>query len=183
MLANFMRNFLQDQLLKAGLVKKQQVDAAVRAQNRQRDGKAPAPPAAEQVDAQKLLAERAERDRALAAERNAQAHAKELQAQVRQLIDHHKLSGGGEIDYRFVDDGKIKSMLVSDAVRKQLAKGALVIARHDQHYALLPRAAGDMVRERAGIIVVDHAQPAANASPAGEDPYYDKFQVPDDLIW
>ena len=178
-----MRNFLQDQLLKAGLVKKQQVDAAVRAQNRQRDGKAPAPPAAEQVDAQKLLAERAERDRALAAERNAQAHARELQAQVRQLIEHHKVSGGGEIDYRFVDETRIKSMLVNDAIRKQLAKGTLVIARHDQGYALLPRAAAELVRERAGVIVVDHAQTPAPSSTAAEDPYYDKFQVPDDLIW
>ena len=178
-----MRNLLQDQLLKAGLVKKQQVDATVRAQNRQRDGKAPAPPAAEQVNAQKLLAERAERDRALAAERNAQTHARELQAQVRQLIEHHKVSGGGEIDYRFVDDAKIKSMLVNDATRKQLAKGTLVIVRHEHSYALLPRPAADLVHERGGVIVVDHAQVPTSASPSAEDSYYDQFKVPDDLIW
>lgn len=178
-----MRNLLQDQLLKAGLVKKQQVDATVRAQNRQRDGKAPAPPAAEQVDAKKLLAERAERDRALAAERNAQAHAKELQAQVRQLIENHKLAIHGEIDYRFTDDGKIKSILVNDAARTQLAKGILVIARHDRSYAVLPRAAADQVRDRGGAIVVDHGLPAAAVRPPAEDDYYDKFKVPDDLIW
>ncbi|HWS27062.1 MAG TPA: DUF2058 family protein, partial [Xanthomonadales bacterium] len=66
---------------------------------------------------------------------------------------------------------------------KQLAKGTLVIARHDQGYALLPRAAAELVRERAGVIVVDHAQTPAPSSTAAEDPYYDKFQVPDDLIW
>lgn len=179
-----MRNLLQDQLLKAGLVKKQQVDATVRAQNRQRDGKAPAPPAAEQVDAKKLLAERAERDRALAAERNALLRAKELQAQVRQLIENHKLSIRGEIDYRFTDDGKIKSIPVNDAARAQLAKGSLVIARHDDSYAILPRAVADQIRERGGIIALDHGQPAAPASPAAaDDDYYARFQVPDDLIW
>lgn len=178
-----MRNLLQDQLLKAGLVKKQQVDATVRAQNRQRDGKAPAPPAAEQVDAKKLLAERAERDRALAAERNAQLHAKELQAQVRQLIENHKVVIRGEIDYRFTDDGKIKSVLVNDLTRTQLAKGILVIARHEHGYALLPRTAADQVRERGGVIVLDHGLPSAAAQTSEDDAYYDRFKVPDDLIW
>lgn len=177
-----MRNLLQDQLLKAGLVKKQQVDATVRAQNRQRDGKAPAPPAAEQIDAKKLLAERAERDRALAAERNAQARAKELQAQVRQLIENHKLPIRGEIDYRFADDGKIRSVLVNDVTRTQLAKGILVIARHEHSYALLPRSAADLVRERGGVIVVDHGL-TTTPDPASDDAFYDRFKVPDDLIW
>ena len=75
-----MRTPLQEKLLKAGLVKKHNVDAAVREQAKQRQGKAPATPNPEQVNAQKLQAERAERDRALAAERNAQARAKELLA-------------------------------------------------------------------------------------------------------
>lgn len=48
-----MRNPLQEQLLKAGLAKKQQVDAAARALERQRDGKAPP---AQKIDADKLLA-------------------------------------------------------------------------------------------------------------------------------
>ncbi len=42
-----MRNLLQEQLLKAGLVKKDKVAQVVRAQAQQRKGKAPAQPSAE----------------------------------------------------------------------------------------------------------------------------------------
>lgn len=180
-----MRNLLQDQLLKAGLVKKQQVDATVRAQNRQRDGKAPAPPPSEKIDAQKLAAEKAERDRALAAERNAQARAKELEAQVRQLIEHHRVKASGEIPYRFIDDGKIRTVLVDEKLRAQLAKGTLVIARDGDSHALLPRATGEAVAARGGVIALDHGRPAPEmpAPASADDDYYARFKVPDDLIW
>jgi uncharacterized protein YaiL (DUF2058 family) len=175
-----MRNPLQDQLLKAGLVKKDKVDAAARALERQRDGKAAK---AEQVDAQRLLAERAERDRALSAERNAQARAKEIQAQVRQIVDAHRIPFAGEQAYRFTDGDKIKEVWVTEALRKQLAKGALVIVRHDPGYALLPRSAAEMIYARGGSVVLDHAKPAAPPEPGSDEDYYSKFAVPDDLIW
>lgn len=179
-----MRNLLQDQLLKAGLVKKQQVDAAARAQTRQREGKAPAPPPGERVDAQKLAAEKAERDRALAAERNAEARARELQAQVRQIIEQQQVRPSGEIDYRFVDGSAIRSVRVDEATRTQLARGALVIARHNEGYAILPAAAGSTIVERGGCVVVDHARPLpAPATPDSDEAYYARFQVPDDLVW
>ena len=81
-----MRTPLQEQLLKAGLVKKHKVAEAVREQNRQLHSKAPTAADEAKVDAQRLQAERAERDRALSAQRNAQARAHELQAQVRELF-------------------------------------------------------------------------------------------------
>jgi uncharacterized protein YaiL (DUF2058 family) len=177
-----MRNPLQEQLLKAGLVKKHTVDAAVRAQTRQRDGKAPPPPTAEQIDARRLQAEKAERDRALAAERNALARAKEKQAQIRQLIEQHRVSGDGEIPYRFADGEKLATVLVNEAVRKQLASGALVIVGHEAAYALMTRAAAELVRERGGLILVDHAARPPSTEQT-EDDYYSKFVVPDDLIW
>lgn len=180
-----MRNLLQDQLLKAGLVKKQQVDAAVRAQTRQRDGKAPAAPPGEKIDAQKLAADKAERDRALAAERNAQARAKELEAQVRQLIEHHQVKASGDIPYRFVDGDKIRTVLVDEKLRAQLAKGTLVIARDGDSYAVLPRATGEAVASRGGVIALDHGRPEPPSPAAGsaDDDYYARFKVPDDLIW
>lgn len=176
-----MRNPLQEQLLKAGLVKKQNVDAAVRAQKRQRDGKLA--PTAAQVDARKLQAEKAERDRALAAERNAQAREKEKQAQIRQLVEQHRVDGDGDTPYRFTDGERVASVLVGDAVRKQLASGALVIVRLDDSHALLPRAAGELVRQRGGLVVVDHASSQKSSETEGDDDYYSKFVVPDDLIW
>ena len=178
-----MRNPLQDQLLKAGLVKKAKVDQVAREQNRQKLGKAPAPPRDDAVDAAR---QQAERDRTLAAERNAQARAAELHAQVRQIVDTHKVERHGEIDYRFTHGDAIRSVLVNPSLRGQLASGALVIVALDERYELLPRAAAEKVREREpAAIVLDHGQqPGTDTAPAGDDDaYYSQFQVPDDLIW
>ena len=177
---------LQEQLLKAGLVKKHKVAEAVREQARQLHSKAPAPAAAAKVDTQRLQAERAERDRALSAERNAQARANELRAQVRQIVQSHKIKikREGEIAYGFSDGGKIRNVLVNETLRAQLASGALVVVRHDQGYELLPRAAAAMVYERDGAaIVLDHGRAAADSKQGEDDEYYKQFAVPDDLIW
>jgi hypothetical protein len=177
-----MRNPLQEQLLKAGLVNKAKAAQVVREQTKQR--KAPAPPSVEQVDAQRLQIEKAERDRTLAAERNAQARTHEAQAQVRQIVEAHKVKREGEIAYRFTDGDTIRDVLVSQALRAQLASGALVIVRHDQGYELLPRVAADKVYERdAAMIVLDHGRAKIGSGNDADDEYYKQFEVPDDLIW
>lgn len=177
-----MRNPLQDQLLKAGLVKKSKAAEIVREQTRQRHGKTP-PPEAQKVDTRQLQAERAERDRALAAEHNAQARINETRAQVRQIVEAQKLKRDGEIAYAFNDGGKIKRLLVDESQRTQLAKGAIVIVRHDQGYELIPRAAADKVYARdSEMIALDHSR-AKRPSGDREDDYYKQFEVPDDLIW
>ena len=184
-----MRNPLQEQLLKAGLVNKTKAAQVVREQTKQRHGKAPAAPATESVDAQRLQAERADRDRALAAERNAQARATEQRVQVRQIVENHKVKREGEIAYRFSDGETIKSLLVNEPLRAQLASGTLVIVRHDGGYELLPRAAAEKVYVRdATMIVLDHAQASDDAGEAQnveseDDAFYKKFAVPDDLVW
>lgn len=179
-----MRNPLQEQLLKAGLVKKDKVAKVVREQTKQREGKAPVSADAERIDAQRIQAERAERDRAIAAERNAQAQAREVRAQIRQIVETNKVKREGEIDYRFSDGNAIKSLLVNETLRKQLANGALVIARHDAGYELLPRAAADKVYARdAAMIVLDHGHSNTAGDSNEDDEYYKQFQVPDDLIW
>ena len=180
-------NPLQEQLLKAGLVKKSKVAEVAREQTKARHGKGPAEASEIQRDAERARAEKAERDRALAAERKAQAHNTELRAQARQIIEDKKVPRSGESEYRFNADGAIRSLLVNDELRKKLSSGALVIARLGERYELLPRAAGDKVRERdASLIVLDHGQ-AAGTEPAAatseDDAYYAQFQVPDDLVW
>ena len=180
-----MRNPLQEQLLKAGLVKKSKVAQVAHEQAKARHGKTAPAPSAEQRDAERLRTERVERDRALAAERNAQARHNELRAQARQIIQDHQVAREGDIEYRFTDGGAIRSILVNTALRSQLASGGLVIARHGDGHALLHRAAAQKVQERdATLIVLDHA--ASNAGqldPSTDDAYYDRFKVPDDLVW
>ena len=179
-----MRNPLQEQLLKAGLVKKSKVAEVAREQAKQRHGKAPPAPSAEQAEAERVRQEKAERDRALAAERNAQARLHEQRAQARQIVEQNKLKLVGEIAYGFTDEGVIKNLLVDETVRKQLASGALVIVRHDQGYAVIPRAAADKVYARdAAIVVLDHGKPGDPGSDGADDDYYSQFKVPDDLVW
>lgn len=177
-----MRNPLQEQLLKAGLVNKAKAAQVVREQAKKRKSKTPAAPSPEQLEAQRLQMEKAERDRALAAEHNAQARANEFQAQIRQIIDVHKVEREGEIAYRFTDGDKIRDVLVNEALRTQLAAGVLVIARHGQSYELLPRAAADKIRERDPTrIVLDHG--SASGTSEDDDEFYRQFDVPDDLVW
>jgi len=119
-------NPLQEQLLKAGLVKKSQVSQAAREQVKARHGKAPVAPSESQREADRLRAEKAERDRALEAERKEKARAQELQAQVRQTIETNKVKRDGDSEYRFNDGTVIRTLLVNPALRRQLASGALV---------------------------------------------------------
>ncbi|WP_386338886.1 DUF2058 domain-containing protein [Xanthomonas citri pv. citri] len=181
-----MRNPLQEQLLKAGLVKKAQVDKVAREQVKQRHAKGAAvqPAASDKVDAARLQAERAERDRALAEERNVQVRRHEVLAQVRQIVETNKVKREGEIDYRFNDGSVIRSVLVNTVLRSQLANGALVIVRYGDGFELIPRAAADKVYSRdADAVVLDHGRNSAPAAPDSDDDYYSQFKVPDDLIW
>lgn len=179
-----MRNPLQDQLLKAGLVKKSKAAQIVREQTRQRHAKGPAPADAEKVDTRQLQVEKAEHDRALAAERNAQARGSEVRAQVRQIVESHKVKHDGEIAYAFNDGGRIKNLLVDEPLRTQLARGALVIVRHDQGYALIPRPIADKVHARdASMIVLDHGRGEPPSDSEEDDDFYRQFEVPDDLVW
>ena len=181
------RNPLQEQLLKAGLVKKGKVAEVAREQARARHGKGPVKPTASQLEAERARAEKAERDRALAAEQKAKARIAELAAQARQIIEDKKVPRSGEIEYRFTANGVIRNVLVNDALKQLLASGALVIAQIEDRFELLPRAAAEKVRERdASRIVLDHGKAddtSADASTSEDDAYYAQFKVPDDLMW
>ncbi|MEO6103979.1 MAG: DUF2058 domain-containing protein [Pseudoxanthomonas sp.] len=180
-------NPLQEQLLKAGLVKKSKVAEVAREQNKARHAKGPSGPGEIQLEAERVRADKAERDRALAAERKINTRITELAAQARQIIEDKKVPRSGEIEYRFTADGAIRTLLVNESLRKMLSSGALVIARLGDRYELLPRVAGDKVRERdANMIVLDHGHEAGSqpsAGPSEDDAYYAQFQVPDDLAW
>ena len=180
-------NPLQQQLLKAGLVKKSKVAEVARQQAKARQGKAPPTDGEIQREAERARIEKAERDRALEAGRKAAAHAVEMRAQARQIIQDRKLPRTGESEYRFTAGNAIRTILIDDDQRRKLAAGAIVIVRLGDAYELLPREAAEKVRERdPELIVLDHGQandtPAPAMSPEDEA-YYARFQVPDDLVW
>lgn len=182
-------NALQEQLLKAGLAKKSKAAEAAREQEKARRGEAPSAAAGIQREAERAREEKVERDRALAAGRNAEARAKALRAQARQIVLDKRVPGAGAIDYRFTVDAVIRSVRVDELQRRQLANGQLVIARLDEGFVLLPRPAGEKLRERApDWIVLDNRQaddtaPSAANAEDEDEAYYAQFTVPDDLIW
>lgn len=180
-------NPLQEQLLKAGLVKKSKVAEVAREQHKAKHAKAASGASEIQLEAERVRAEKVERDRALEAERKAQARAAELRAQARQIVNDRKVPRTGESEYRFVVDGIIRTLLVNDDLRRKLSSGALVIVQLDERFELLPRAAAEKIRERdAAMIVLDHGQDTG-AEPSDttseDDAYYAQFKVPDDLMW
>ncbi len=181
------RNPLQEQLLKAGLVNKNKLDQVVRQQQKARTGKQTPSidGSSEAVDAERLQAERAERDRQLEAQRRAERDAHERAAQIRQIIEAHRVKPGDDSDYRFEHAGAIRSLRVSDAQRPQLARGALAIACMGGSYALVPRDTAERLRAiDAAALAVDHAHTQVpTLEPGSDDDYYSRFQVPDDLIW
>ncbi len=187
-------NALQAQLLKAGLVKKSQVSQVANQQAKARvdkhDPKAAAIAAEAElarIEAEKARLEKVERDRQIAAERNAERRANELRAQARQIIADKKALAKGEAEYRFNDGEVIRTLLLTEAVRKQVIDAALVIVRDGEDYCLLPRVAAVQVRERAPELIVldnagrDYVEPSTGN--AEDDAYYAQFQVPDDLVW
>ncbi|MFC6632116.1 DUF2058 domain-containing protein [Microbulbifer taiwanensis] len=175
---------LQDQLLKAGLVdskKAKQVSKEKRKQ--QKVAKKSAQPQVDETKAAAQLAraEKAARDRALNAERDAAAQKKAIAAQIKQLVaTNRQPKGNGDIAYNFTFDKKIKAIYVTEAVRDHLVAGRLVIVGLDEQFELVPRVIADKIAERNADIVV---QPAADSAPADEDDPYADYQIPDDLMW
>ena len=103
---------------------------------------------------------------------------------MRQIVEQNRLAVDGTIDYRFTHAGAIRTLPVTDAVRRQLAAGSLVVACHDGGYAIIPRAAAEKVGARdPAMIALDHARSAPPQSDAADDDWYSRFKVPDDLVW
>lgn len=175
-----MPSSLQEQLLKAGLVQKDKAQKLARQQAKKKRQR-PASEIPAKTSARD--AKRLERDRALAAERNAKARAREREHELRQLIEAHRVERKGDLAYAFTHGGRVKHLYVDESQRRQLATGALAVVRLGARFELIPRAAVERVRERApDAIVLDHA-----SNPGEKDssvaPGYEGFEVPDDLVW
>jgi uncharacterized protein len=181
-----MRNTLQDQLLKAGLVDEKAIKQAKKQQHATQQKVAKNKRHVETDEAkllaQKALADKAERDRLLNQKNNEQATQRAIAAQIRQLIESHRQSrGDGAVAYNFADNKVVKKILVSQKVIDQIQFGHLAIVRLDDKYELIPARAAEKIRERdANSVIV--CNPQQNEKSVDDDPYAD-FRIPDDLMW
>ncbi|MFA0809909.1 DUF2058 domain-containing protein [Microbulbifer epialgicus] len=174
---------LQDQLLQAGLVdKKKAKQVSKEKRKQQKVAKKSAQPQIDETKlaAQQTRAEKAARDRALNAERDAAAQQKAIAAQIKQLVETNRQPYSGETAYNFTFDKKIKSIYVSEELRDHLIAGRLVIVVQGERFDLVPRVIADKIAERNAEIVV---KPAETSAPVDEDDPYADFQIPDDLMW
>jgi uncharacterized protein len=180
---------LRDQLLAAGLGTKKQAKEATQ-QKRAPSRHQPPPVSPEQIAANKALAAKNARDRELNRRQQEKAAAKARRAEVKQVIEQHRIPPVESDEYfNFTDGNRLARLAVTPALREQLIKGTVAIVRYEGHYAVVPESVVDRIKERDEHVVVTQtpASPspsvAAPASDAGEDDPYKNFVVPDDLVW
>ena len=176
-----MANSFGDQLLKAGLVNKDQLNKAKKSKHRQKkQNKVDAVNEAAE-SARQLAAEKAARDRELNRLQKEAAEHKAIQAQIRQLVEMNRLPrDDGETGYNFQDGTAIKKLYVTEEVHDKLGRGLLAIVRFDDGYEVIPSVVAEKIKLRDASCVVSNA--ATRLEEGDDDPYAD-YKVPDDLMW
>ncbi len=175
-----MVNPLQDQLLKAGLIKAHQINKVNQEKRRAQHGKVPN---AATEEARQARQHKAESDRSRNREQQAEQDRKAQAAQIRQLVEAQRLArSGGDSAFQFIDAGKIKKIHLHAAQRAQLIGGMLAVVKLGEVYELVPAATAEKIaaRDPSCVLVLQvRTTPPANPEP---DPYAD-YPVPDDLTW
>ena len=174
---------MRDQLLKAGLISKQQANEAERQQQRQerRPPRNPARPSAvpPAAKAPSGPGSKVARDQALDRKRQEKAEQKARLAQIKQLIEQSRLPIPDEGEpYSFIDGAKIRRITIDGSLREGLGRGEIAIVRHDGGYDLVPASVAARIQQRDEHAVV--RLPGGTVGAQGEDGAH---PVPDDLIW
>jgi uncharacterized protein YaiL (DUF2058 family) len=177
---------LREQLLAAGFGKKKAAEQAERkAQDQQRVAREQQQRVAREhqrvAQTEAAQAEKAARAKVLQQRRQEEADRKERWAQIKQLIEQHRLPKVESDEYfNFVARGKVRRMAVDAPLRERIISGEVVIVRCEGKHDVVPRDIGERIRgydARAVIALQDSA-----AAPSEDDPYKD-YVVPDDLKW
>jgi len=160
-------------------------------------------------DAGQLRAqEQARRDRELNLQRQQKLEAREVAAQIRQLIERNRITvDGGKgpqqrddevdsshpgadakdsklLDYNFTDERVVRRLSLPADLHRRVVAGTIAIARLDDQYHLIPRPVADKIcqRDDTNIVVLNDNQNDADSTEAVDDEYA-QFEVPDDLMW
>jgi len=183
---------LQDQLLKAGLVSSAQAKTVKTEKHKQsqlqRNNKV------QQADEAKALAlkaqaEKLERDKELNKLKQQQEEQKQIAAQVRQLIEQHRIKiDENAVDlyddshaYHFTDSNKVKKLFVPQALREQIASGRLAIVKLGKRYELVTADIAEKIKARNAASVIVLNEP--DSSRVEQNDAYAGYEIPDDLMW
>jgi uncharacterized protein YaiL (DUF2058 family) len=175
---------LREQLLAAGLGTKKQAKQADQEQRRQqRNEAAQAAERKREAAAQAAQAAKVARDQELNRRKQEQAQLRARWAQIKQLVETHRLPKIESDDYfNFIDRDKIRRLAVDAQRREQLMSGAVVIVRSEGRYDVVPAEIGTRIGEVNDRAVVK-LNAAAPASVSNDDDPYKDYAVPDDLMW
>lgn len=176
------KNALQAQLLKAGLVdNKKAKKLSKQAVHEQRTGQSDE--AAVKAKIAQDQQQKQARDQAIEQEKKAILHEKELKASILQMISQHKIrETDGDSSFQFIDDSKIKKVYINQQIYNALVTGSLVIAKESDSYAFLPKALADRINAKMeGFIIVNNSE--QNLQTTDEDDPYAAYVIPDDLMW
>lgn len=180
-----MSNPFQEQLLKAGLVTKQQVQKAKQDKNRkkkQQHSKKEMVVDETRLKAQQAAEEKTNRDRELNKRKEEQARQKANSIEINQLIMNNCLvrDENCEIIYNFEHNKKVKRIYVNAEMKQKIIQGVLGIARIEGRYELVPKAIAEKIQQRneKRVIIFNDDQYAVD-----ENNPYSNYQIPDDLMW
>ena len=176
------KNALQAQLLKAGLVdNKKAKKLSKQAVHEQRTGQSNEAELKAKIaqDKQEKLA----KDQALDLEKKRLLQGKELKAAIIQMINQHKIRDiDGEVSYQFIDESKVKKIYLNQQIYNALVSGSLVVAKESDSYAILPKALADRINDKMeGFIIVNNSE--KNEQITDEEDPYAAYVIPDDLMW
>lgn len=179
---------LREQLLAAGLGKKKQVRQAEHQERQRQHQQAKNKTAREEQQRReqearaKAHAAKVARDQELNQRRQENAEHRARWAQVKQIIEQHRLPKPDSDEYfNFIDRKKVRRIPATAELRAQLAAGTIAIARCEGRYDFVPAPIAERIREREPRGVVELNQ--ASEQPADENDPYRDFVVPDDLMW
>jgi len=181
-----MSNPFQEQLLKAGVVTKQQVQKANQAKNKKK--KQQRTKKAKTVDestlqAQQVAKEKARLDRELNKKKEEHAKQKAMSAEINQLITQNciKRDDNCEITYNFEHNNKVNRIYVNKDMKQQIIQGKYGIARINGRYELVPATIAEKIQQRNNKRVVLFNNDSQQA--IDENDPYSEYQIPDDLTW
>jgi uncharacterized protein YaiL (DUF2058 family) len=179
-----MGNPLQDQLLKAGLVTKKQVQKSNQEKARKRKQQPKNKQAVDQnkIKAQQAAEEKAKRDRELNRKKEEQARQKAISIEINQLITDNCIERDEscEIAYNFEHNKKVRRIYVDEEMKQKIISGKLCIARIEGRYELVPTDIAEKIRQRNGKRLVTFSD---DQQIKDKDDPYAGYEVPDDLMW
>ena len=183
-----MGNPFQDQLLKAGVVTKQQVKKAQKSSSKKKKeqrSKKEKIVDETKLKAQQAIRDKAERDKELNKRKEEQAKQKAVSVEIDQLITENliKRSEECEIIYNFEHRKKVNRIYINADMKQRIIDGKLGIARIEGRYELIPKLIAERIQQRNEKRVILFDQAEQEESNIDENDPYAKFQVPDDLMW